>query len=85
MGIITSLRGLGGSMNVFAYLRALITDDDGCVATEYVFLIAFLCIAVAFAAVLYGQALLNFFNTVAGGISGAAQQLPPGAPSTPTN
>lgn len=68
-------------MSIFAYLRSLITDDDGCVATEYVFLIAFLCIAVFFAAQIYGEALLNFFSVLANNLA----LQPTAMPSSPSS
>lgn len=58
-------------IRVLVYGRRCLMDESGVVATEYVFIIAFLCIAVAFAGIIFGQAMINYFAGLAGVTSGA--------------
>lgn len=62
--------------SVWIYLASHLTlhktDEQGAVATEYAMLVAFIAIVVLAGVILFGKALLGFFDGIATTVSGWA-------------
>lgn len=57
-------------MNILTYLRTKYISEEGATATEYVFLLIFIAIAIIFGATALGGALNGLFDSTADTVSG---------------
>jgi pilus assembly protein Flp/PilA len=59
-------------MNLFAYLRALVTNDEGQDLLEYALLVALIALVAVGAVTAAGTSVQTIFNNIAGALGGAA-------------